>query len=91
MSNPTHVQMAIEMLEHTADGRKLYQTPAEIERHGRNGDGWQLKCIEMAVNGFLSERGQRLFELLHRQVMADDAAYSMDEFVEKFMPDAIPS
>ena len=77
---------AIAIFQATRDGRTLYQTPEQVERYGRNGDGWQLAIVESAVNGSLNPQGERLFECLYEQVVAGDYAYPMREFVSRFMP-----
>jgi hypothetical protein len=81
----THADMAIEILEKTSDGHNLYQSEENIERYGRNGDGWQLALIQTAVNGHLNERGEKLFEALHRQAGVNDYSYPLQEFVAKFV------
>lgn len=82
-----HQDMVLQILEKTNDGRALFQTPAEIERHGRNGDGWQLKLCQDACNNWLTTRGKLLFEKLHAQIMNDDAAYGLSDFIDKFCPE----
>lgn len=78
------MNMAIEILQKTNDGRELYQTPEQIERYGRNGDGWQLSFLQSAINGHLNERGKKLLAVLHRQVLLKDYQYPFNEFVAKF-------
>jgi hypothetical protein len=83
----SHCSMAIEIFEKTNDGRMLYQTPEQVERYGPDGDGWQLKLIEWAVNNRLNAKGKVLFERLHAQVLAGDYQYPLAEFRQKFCPD----
>jgi hypothetical protein len=78
--------MAIEILDKTSDGQQLYQSPEQIERHGANGDGWQLAITQDAVNHNLNDRGVVLFEALYRQVVAGDFKYPLAEFKSKFCP-----
>lgn len=80
----TNCEMCIEILGKTEDGRLLHQTTAEINRHGRNGDGQWLKMIETGVNGWLNDFGDALLRVFHRHVMADDWDYSVKQFCEKF-------
>jgi hypothetical protein len=80
-------QLVIEVLERTRDGRALFQTPDEIERHGRNGDGAWLKFLENACNGHLNARGRALLQAFHRQVLAGDYQYEIHEFEQRFTPE----
>ena len=80
----THCEMAIEILQKTRDGYDLYQSEKNIERHGRNGDGWQLALIQDAVNNHLNDKGAALFAALHRQVGAGDYKYPIGEFIARF-------
>jgi hypothetical protein len=82
-------EKAIDILERTNDGRLLFQSELDVERHGHNGDGWQLKLLESAVNNFLTARGKEVFDALHRQVLAGDYLYDHKTFVEKFCPEAV--
>jgi hypothetical protein len=77
-------QLVADILHATRDGRELYQTEEEIERHGRNGDGTWLKFLENCANGFVTRRGYELLRVLHRQVLAGDYRYSFKEFVQRF-------
>lgn len=81
----THCDMAIEILRLTRDGHDLYQSEENIERYGKNGDGWQLALVQYAVNGHLSERGSLLFQQLYVQVKAGDYKYPLKEFIEQFV------
>lgn len=81
------IKQAVEILEKTNDGRDLYQSEENIERHGKNGDGWQLAIIQCAVNGHLNESGHVLFAALHRQVLLGDYLYPIDEFKSRFCPE----
>lgn len=83
----TNCDMAIDILRTTNDGRRLYQSEANIERHGPNGDGWQLALIQDAVNQNLNANGQQLFEKLHVQVMCGDFRYSVNDFIATFLPE----
>lgn len=83
----TNCDKAIDILQRTKDGRLLYQSEANIERYGRNGDGWQLGLIQTAVNNHLNESGKVLFAALHVQVAAGDYKYPLKEFVTKFCPE----
>ncbi len=55
---------AIEMLQATSDGDKL----APLD----------LKLIESAVNGFLSEEGIKVFNQLHKTIVAGKYKYTMN-------------
>ncbi len=55
MAEKTLIQKALDIIEHTNDGDDL--SPPH------------LKLTEMAVNGFLSENGIKLFDELYKQVM----------------------
>ena len=83
----TDSDRAIEILEKTNDGKLLFQTPEQVERYGRNGDGWQLALVQDAVNHHLNEKGVALFAALHRQVMAGDYRYPLKEFIAKHCPE----
>jgi hypothetical protein len=81
MDSHERCQLVIDILHATRDGRDLYQTDDEIERHGPNGDGAWLKFLENCANGFVKPRGYELLRVLHRQVLARDYRYSFEEFV----------
>jgi hypothetical protein len=83
----TDCEIAADILQRTNDGRDLSQSPEEIERHGRNGDGQWLKFLEHAVNGFLNQRGKDLLRVFHQQVLAGDYQYSLRDFVARFCPE----
>lgn len=80
----TDCEIVADILGRTNDGRQLYQTPDEIERHGRNGDGQWLKFLETAANGWLNAKGKKLLRVFHQQVIAGDFRYPINEFAEKF-------
>lgn len=82
----TNSEKAIEILQRTNDGRQLFQTEKQIQKYGRNGDGWQLAILQDAVNGELNEKGEMLFDALHKQVLAGDFRYPLKDFVSKFLP-----
>ena len=84
------IEMAIEILQKTRDGYDLYQSEENIERHGRNGDGWQLALVQSAVNDWLTADGKLLFSALHRQVCNGDYKYPLDEFLGRFCPEVAP-
>lgn len=83
----TNCDLAIEILQKTSDGHELYQSAENIERHGRNGDGWQLALVQDAVNNNLNHKGEVLFTALHRQVVLGDYRYSVPDFIAKFCPE----
>jgi hypothetical protein len=87
MDTHTRCQLVIDILQATHDGHTLHQTPEQIERWGNNGDGWQLAFLQDAVNGLLNDRGYRLLEILHRQVLAGDYCYPAQEFLTRFAPE----
>jgi hypothetical protein len=89
MDSQERCQLVIDVLEKTRDGHDLYQTDAEIERHGRNGDGAWLKFLESCANAFVNDRGYKLLRIFHRQVLAGDYRYSVTKFVQRFLPEEI--
>ena len=72
MNTSERCDMAIAILSATEDGRKLYQSEENVERYGRNGDGWQLALVQFACNGDLNEPGERLFDARHRPMLTGD-------------------
>ena len=85
MTSSERCGLVIDILSRTNDGRDLYQENYEIERHGRNGDGFWLKFLENATNGWINAAGERLLTIFHRQVLAGDYRYSPREFIRRFL------
>jgi hypothetical protein len=83
----TNCEMAIEILQRTSDGHELFQSAENIERRGRNGDGWQLAIVQDAVNNHLNHNGEVLFAALHRQVVIGDYRFPLRDFISKFCPE----
>ena len=80
----TNLQKAIAILQKTADGTRFYQTEEERARYQR-GDGWQLAMVQSAVNGRLTDFGQKVFDALFDQVEKGDWLYAIEEFLQKFV------
>jgi hypothetical protein len=82
--------MVIDILEATHDGCDLYQSEAEIDRHGRTGIGQWLHFLQGAVNS--EDRpyplADALLAALDRQVRAGDYAYELNDFVGRFVAPA---
>jgi hypothetical protein len=81
------IEMAIDILELTHDGYDLYQSAANVERHGRNGDGWQLALLQAAANHWLTPDGMTVLAALHQQVSNGDYKYPLAEFLRRFCPE----
>jgi len=75
----------IEILQHTNDGRDLFQTAAERERHGANGDGQWLLYLQNAANGWLTGEALRMLPIFYAHVLAGDYQYPILDFFEKFV------
>lgn len=76
------IDIAIDIISRTDDGNRLYMSPGSTLSRG---DGWQLKLLEMACNGFLNDEGIKLLEALQRQVRANDFWYSLLKFKQRFL------
>jgi len=88
MTSSERCQLVIDILEATHDGKDLYQTEQEIERHGKNGDGQWLYFLQCAVNASADRaypNADRMLAVLHRQVQADDFHYGFDDFACRFV------
>lgn len=80
----SNCEMVASILGKTDDGRRLYQTPREIERHGRNGDGTWLYFLQGAVNGELTPKGEAVVRVFYNHVIENDWDYSFETFVKRF-------
>jgi hypothetical protein len=83
---PDRFDLAVAILKATDDGNRLYTPP---DHEGAPGDGWQLRLVQDAVNGTLTEIGWMLFRALHRQVLVGDYAYPVSEFARRFCPELL--
>jgi hypothetical protein len=92
MTASERCQLVIDILEATHDGKDLYQTPEEIERHGPNGDGewlYMLQCAANAADGRDYPTADRVLVALGRQVQAGDYHYEINDFVAHFVPEVV--